>query len=98
MQAVKIAAGGCYRVGAAAGHEVKKRFFLDRVTVFGNYFAVDQRIEDAVTVFTDMADAPFPLRYAAAEATEAAVDLIAGCFFVKESFFHGNPGRNYTMV
>jgi hypothetical protein len=61
MQAAKIAAHGGNRVGETARQNVKQRFFLDRIDMFGDEIAVDQGVECSSPVLPYPADPPFAI-------------------------------------
>jgi hypothetical protein len=86
-----------YGIGTAARHDVKERFFLDRIHMFGAELSVDQAIKRAATVFTHSADATGTVTDQAPEPAEAAADLRVTQTFVKHSFFHAEPPENMEL-
>ena len=67
-----------------------KRFLLYGVDVLGNDFSIGMSIEDASSIFPDIADAKFSIRDQTIVAAQEARNLIAFHYFIEHRFFqHG---------
>src|SRR4029434_6981760 len=84
----EIATGGAKAQHAGSGQEMIQRFFFDGIDGEAGGCAVAERIEFAVDVLADVAEAALALAQATETRTEGAEDLPIVFCLAPESFFH----------
>jgi hypothetical protein len=60
VEAHEVAAHGGHGVRPGARQEMEQRLFFNGVEMCGNDSAIVEAVKDAVLVFPDVAEAPFP--------------------------------------
>jgi len=96
MAATKIASRRRYGEGPGTGKKMEERFFLDGINVEGAGEAVDKGVQNTVLVFPHTAKPSLSLGNMAVVPAEAAMDLRALQFFIKQGFSHGLPPKHYS--
>src|SRR4029434_644022 len=89
----EIATGGAKAQHAGSGQEMIQRFFFDGIDGEAGGCAVAERIEFAVNVLTDVAEAGLALAQATETRTEGAEDLPIVFCLPPESLFHTQLSR-----
>src|SRR3990172_363197 len=88
VQTTEITARCCYRIGQAAGEEMKERLFLYGVDVLRDDLVVDERVEHAAPVLTHSADASPSVCDKTAMATQAALHLLIFFRLLEQRLLH----------
>jgi hypothetical protein len=76
--AVEITSGRREGEGAAGGKDVKERLLLDGVDVDGARVAINERVIEAIYIFTNAAVSPFAWTHLAEARTEFTPDMPPG--------------------